>query len=337
MVAQPFKRLLFVTEPDGSFGVGVQTWLTLDLERIRRIVGEGGFATDAVRIDKLLDFAIRDGDIVFYTSAYSAELRAFFQEVLYFARERVPIAPAYELLLAHENKGVQELLKSALGFGNLPGIYHVDFDERSMSPPYVFKTVTGAGSRGVRLVRTAADEERIKRRYFGAGVVRRLKLLQRGRVLKSPGHVRRYAYYYKRFMPFVLQPFVEGLTGDIKILVFGERYYTLHRSNRPNDFRASGSGLIDYDTPCPPHVLDFAREVTAKLDTPFISLDIAEADGRCHLIEFQALNVGPTTVTGSNGYYVEKGDGWERVSASPDLEEAYAHAMIHYLDPRHRP
>lgn len=332
MAALPIKRTVFVTEPDRSFGSGVNSWQVLDLDRIRSMIGASGYETEAVRIDRLLDFPARDTDVLFYTSAFSEALRRYTQEILYFVRQRARIAPGYELLLAHENKGVQELLRRELQFGNLGGGYHVDFDERPLSPPYVFKTVSGAGSSGVALVRNAADEERIRRLYFSTPLSRRLKLLLRRFKLKNEQQLRRYAYYYKSFMPFVAQEFVQGLARDLKIIVFGDRYYTLWRKNRPNDFRASGSGLLDFDTPCPLHVLDFARAVASSLDTPFVSLDIAETDGRCHLIEFQALNMGPTTVTGSNGYYVHANQSWKRVQAPADLEDAYVHGMLRYLE-----
>ena len=322
-------RLILVTEPDGTFGCGVQSWQVPDLARIEQEIRDGGHATETVRIDRLLDFATGDGDLVVYTSSNNRDLRQYIQDVLYFVRERVRIAPNYELLLAHENKGVQEIIKKLKGVGSLPGEYHVDFDERTVTPPYVFKSATGAGSSGVALVRNAADEQRIKRRYFGQSLTRRMKLLQRRFVLHR-GDLRRYAFYYKRFAPYVTQPFIEGLAGDVKVLVFGERFYTLARSNRPGDFRASGSGRFDFDAPCPPAVLDFARQIADSFDTPFISLDIAESDRGCHLLEFQALNFGPLTLVGSNGYYVRQGNEWRRVSEKGDLEGAYAHAIMHY-------
>jgi hypothetical protein len=327
----PITRLLLVTEPDGSFAAGAKTWTVPDTARICALLGQAGHKVEAVRVDRLLARQFENGDLLIYTSAFSPALRQYIRDVIYFVRERVRIAPEFDLLLAHENKGVQEILKQVRGFGNLPGEYHVDFDERSASPPYVFKTSEGAGSSGVRLVRGAADEAAIKRHYFGTNLSRRLKLLQRRAVLGSAEHFRRYSYYYKSLLPFVTQPFVEGLRGDVKVLVFGDRLYTLARSNRPNDFRASGSGRFDFDAECPPAILDFARDVAERFDTPFISLDVAQGKSGCHLLEFQALNFGPLTLTGSNGYYVRAGEGWTKVSAAGDHEDAIAHAIATYV------
>jgi|tagenome__1003787_1003787.scaffolds.fasta_scaffold20990043_12 hypothetical protein len=330
MTAPKFERIIFATEPDGAFGAAGASWRALDLNRIMTIVASVGVATEAVRLDRLLDFEFRPNDLLFYQSAYTPELRAYVREILYFVQERVTIVPRFELLLAHENKGVQEILKRSWNFGNLEGHYHVDFDERLLVPPYVFKTTSGAGSSGVHLVRGARDEARIKARYFNNPFTRSLKLLQRKWVLNAQ-QFRRYAYYYKAFSPYVTQKFVDDLDGDLKILVFGDRFYTLSRKNRPGDFRASGSGRLDFDTPCSAGALNFARDIATKLNTPFLSLDIAEAKGDFHLLEFQALNFGPTTLTGSSGYYIEQDGDWERVTATPDLEESYAHAMLVFL------
>jgi hypothetical protein len=162
-----------------------------------------------------------------------------------------------------------------------------------------------------------------------------MKLLHRKCILNGQQFMR-YAYYYKPFSPYVTQKFVDGLDGDLKILVFGDRFYALSRKNRPGDFRASGSGRLDFDTHCSVGALNFARDIATKLDSPFLSLDIAEANGDFYLLEFQALNFGPTTLTGSSGYYIERGGEWQRVTATPDLEESYAHATLAFLS-RHAP
>lgn len=46
--------------------------------------------------------------------------------------------------------------------------------------------------------------------------------------------------YFQKFLP--------NNTYDIRITVIGERCFGFIRYNRENDFRASGSGKIEYDT-----------------------------------------------------------------------------------------
>jgi hypothetical protein len=323
-------RIILATEPDGSFGSGGRSWIAVDSERIAQLLSAEGFDVRTVRVDRLLELDLHKDDRIFYVSAFNPDHRGYIRDILYFAGQRATLVPDYQLLLAHENMGFQELLKASLGIGNLEGSYGVDFDKRSMRPPYVFKTSEGAGSAGVHLVRGARDEIRIKRRYFGWPLSRRLKALVRRWKLK-PEELERYLFYYRPLRPYVTQRFVEGLTGDLKVLVFGDRFYTLWRDNRPGDFRASGSGKLDFERPTSAAALSFARDIAGRLGSPYVSLDIAEGQDGLHLLEFQALYFGPTTLTLSNGYYVFRSGIWDRVSAEPNLEESFAHAIAHHV------
>ena len=65
---------------------------------------------------------------------------------------------------------------------------------------------------------------------------------------------RNYAYF---------QEFLPGNTFDTRITVIGERAFGFRRFNRPGDFRASGSGLIDYDpTKVDSHCVEIAFRVS---------------------------------------------------------------------------
>ena len=39
---------------------------------------------------------------------------------------------------------------------------------------------------------------------------------------------------------FIVQNYIDGLSGDYKVLKYGSKFYSLYRKNRDNDFRASG-------------------------------------------------------------------------------------------------
>ena len=91
----------------------------------------------------------------------------------------------------------------------------------------------------------------------------------------------------------IVQPFIPGLHGDYKVLIFGRKYYTLYRKNRENDFRASGSGFF-YDVPLEEHegLLNFARKITREIDFPIFGMDIAFDGKDYHLLEFQVIHLG---------------------------------------------
>ena len=114
------------------------------------------------------------------------------------------------------------------------------------------------------------------------------------RAKRWPGY-RRESCYQGRF---IAQPFISGLDGDWKVLVYGDQYYVLKRHVRPGDFRASGSGM-DYraglDSGIPDEVLSFVEKVYHLLDIPHLSADVAFDGKRPYLIEFQAVYFGTAT------------------------------------------
>jgi glutathione synthase/RimK-type ligase-like ATP-grasp enzyme len=155
---------------------------------------------------------------------------------------------------------------------------------RTAELPLVFKLRNGAGSTNVRLLRTRRDVVAHARRAFGSGfrpvaaytndVATKARRAWRSGVLpallRAPETLRRIrernrglgserGYLY-------LQEFVPGNTHDTRVTVIGERAFAFRRGVRPGDFRASGSGLIDYaqdaiDERC----VSVAFEIAARL------------------------------------------------------------------------
>lgn len=238
--------------------------------------------------------------------------------------------PRYELLLAHENKGFQELYRKHLKFGNLKGSYIFDFDQLPQSFPFVYKKVTGAGSSGVSLIKSKRDLKLIKRKDFSISIKRKLIKLVRKLSLNA-NEYSIYNYRHKGFNLAVTQEFVKGLLYDYKILVFGDKYYALKRNVRDGDFRASGSGNFEFNR-CPDLVLNYSKEIFELLDTPFISLDVYINNNECGLIEFQAINFGPTTLTNSPGYYRKSDTSWEYIEEKSCLSSTFSYAILYFLN-----
>jgi len=71
-----------------------------------------------------------------------------------------------------------------------------------------------------------------------------------------------------------LQEFLPDNKCDLRVTVIGSQAFGFRRMNRPNDFRASGSGMIDYD----PEQVDrravrIAFAVSRKLGTQSLAFD----------------------------------------------------------------
>lgn len=132
---------------------------------------------------------------------------------------------------------------------------------RTLRYPIVVKLAAGAGSINVDLVRTSAEAKRVIDRLFQHGVFR-LWEAKHGQV--SPGvrvcerglESRKRDSLYASPFPLtefhrgyiIFQEFVAGNSYDVRVVVIGDRAFGFRRFNRVADFRASGSGRIDWNS-----------------------------------------------------------------------------------------
>src|SRR5690606_20400892 len=108
----------------------------------------------------------KNDDILIYTSFLDGEIRSYLKDVLFYVKDKCSIIPPYDILLAHENKGFQEIVRKEKNINNLESTYLFDIDQLDCKPSYVFKTVDGSGSKGVELVKNISDINNIKRKYY---------------------------------------------------------------------------------------------------------------------------------------------------------------------------
>lgn len=239
------------------------------------------------------------------------------------------LVPRLDLFEAHHNKVFMEILRDILlrnvdtgvktrHFGTYES-YIQRTDE--IEVPCVIKTAFGAGSKGVALIRSEAEKTNKPKSMSKAYSNKEL-------VKKIVGKYSPFSLYRNKF---VIQNFIENLSGDFKVLVYGEKYFVISRANRENDFRASGGGKLDFDPQLPKGIFDFAKEVYESLDTPYASLDIAYDGHRFYLIEFQCMHFGTLTVEDSIRYYINNDGNWESVETASIIEEVFVEAVITYL------
>lgn len=198
-----------------------------------------------------------------------------------------------------DDKVAQKYLLEAIDAPLVPS--HVFYDSTTARMwldqaafPVVFKLRGGAGSQNVRLVRKAREAERLVAKAFGRGfpafdgaelfrerwlrfqrspsagtfwlVLRGLaRWLIPSKVSKVKGRDRGYCYF---------QEFMPGNSHDTRIVVIGNRAISILRQNREGDFRASGSGMLNYD----PGAVDMdcvrtAFDVCRKLGAECLAFD----------------------------------------------------------------
>lgn len=247
------------------------------------------------------------------------------------------LIPDFRYFRAHHNKVFMEILRDVLGIREIQNIkskafgtyeefirsYYVDSNDT-----FVIKPGSGTRSRGVGLLKTYSDKKVLPYKVSRSFTLDNFKLflskIKTGKPFTPMSNNRK---------KFIIQDFIQELDGDFRVLVYGKKYYVVFRKNRKNHFTASGSGNLDFDAELPNGLLDYARIVYKKLNTPYVSLDIGCKNGEFFLFEFQCLCLGQYTLEKSKFYYTQSlNGGWGKVQEMPDLEREIAVTVSDYIN-----
>lgn len=333
------KPLIILVDYRGAFSwkaSNSRNFASLDLDQLKRAFAAQECAVE-VRPFPSLDFRREDfrGQWVLLTSSEDPGLlyKSYIEDVVLALRmQGAKLIPGYEHLRAHHNKAFGELMRDVLGGAALHSIRsrvfgtYEDFARESLDYPMVFKMSSGCGSAGVQLASNPAVGRQVARRlsqsvFLMEGVKEIVKRIIRREYVPRSLHRRK----------FISQTFVNNLEGDYKILVYGKKFYCLARANRPNDFRASGSGRFSYPDCVAEDILNYASEVFQKFDCPCASFDVAYNGQRCHLLEFQFVCFGTYTIENAPHYFRRSPSGWEMVVGKSIVEEEFANCVVEFI------
>lgn len=249
------------------------------------------------------------------------------------------VIPSYIYLKAHHNKIFMEILRDlsleediknikTLYFGSLEEIINY---KKDIIWPVVFKPAFGSMSKGVGLANNMFELKKlIKKSSRTYNLSTEIKDILRK--IKYIGYIPDSKYRKK----FIIQSFIPNLSGDWKILIYGNKYYILKRKNRKNDFRASGGGLLFYERQIPNGLLDFAEKVFKAFNVPNVSLDIGYNGKEFYLFEFQFLYFGTYTIEHSDFYFIKRKNVWTLIEQKSVLEEVFAESIATYIGIRSR-
>lgn len=242
----------------------------------------------------------------------------------------------------HDDKVGQKYFLEALGAPLVPSYVFYQREtallwcEKAVFPK-VFKLRGGAGSVNVKLAKSKKDAIRLIDKAFGAGFLpvdrwSRLKdriwRFKRDRNLAAlrgllggvarvffPNQVesgysreRGYAYF---------QDFIPGNSFDIRLIVIGNRCFGLRRFNREGDFRASGSGVVDYN---PAEInLEAVRisfEIARKIGARSMAFDFLETPKGPVIVEISYCYVMGSVYDNCPGYWNSEIE-WKAVPVDP--------------------
>ena len=150
---------------------------------------------------------------------------------------------------------------------------------RDAAYPLVLKLSAGIQSNNVRLLHDRDEATFWARQMFGPG----LRKLQNSNPLRTrlSGQIEGLRLLLGKARPrnvqhgyFYVQEFLPENEFDTRITVIGDRAYGFRRFNRPDDFRASGSGRIDWN----PQAIDeatirLAFRIARHLGTQSVAID----------------------------------------------------------------
>lgn len=329
----------------------------LELDKIVRYLSEYQFETEISEFSRLDMSRNFYGYYVLYAS--SEEKGLFYKEyimdiLLRLYLDGAKLLPEIKYFRAHHNKVFAELLRTSFQNKILKrplsiSLGHYDeylIHKDEILYPCIIKTSSGSGSKGVRLARSADELEKHLKEMMRHTYRNQEFTWLRETGNKHPGYeIKKVIKKLKgekrcaipdepyRTNKIIIQEFIEGLTGDYKVIFLYGKYYVLSRKNRDNDFRASGSGKFHFPKEVSEinSILNFAYLVSKEIDQPFISMDIAQNEGGEYLIEFQCLYFGTYTVQFSNWYFEYNDGKWTKVETNSEIEKEYCRAIAEYI------
>lgn len=180
------------------------------------------------------------------------------------------VFPNFKTAWHFDDKVAQKYLLEAHSIQHVPSYVFLDKKNamewvEKIEYPVVFKLRRGAGSKNVKLIENLSQAKKYINIAFGRGfrqidawgdlndTLRKYRLGKSSlkSVLKSFAHL-----YYpfniekalgreKSYVYF--QKFIPQNTFDIRVIVIKDKAFAIKRNVRKNDFRASGSGHIEYE------------------------------------------------------------------------------------------
>ncbi len=344
------KETIFITSRNRFFGQTRKPWTSIKTNRIIALIQEQGYLVKQYDFHEIMnqEEIIRD-KVIIYAFSQKKHYREYIKDIMHHLSKYNTIIPSYELLLSHENKGYQEILKKEMGLNELKGAYYTsvrEIDTSNISFPVILKTTEGSNSTGVFLINNAKQLEKMRKKLTERFSLLtkldlfRRKYFRRKKFKAYPDYSNRQDYYeYKEHITqetnFILQEYIPHLSYDYRVLVAFDRYYVTRRDTKPGDFRASGTKLFNPVTEVNGDLLNYAKMFYEKFNSPFLSIDIAFNGKQFYMIEFQALHFGVNHVTKSKGYFCKtEADNWQFIEEKPDLEKIFAATYVSYLNHR---
>lgn len=236
-------------------------------------------------------------DVLIWKPAFMGiESSQFLKEKVYFIQHIMNkrIFPNYETVWHFDSKVAQKYLFEYLNIRTPKTWVSFDYNEsiqiaENINYPVIHKDSAGAGGLGVQLIKSKKKLNRILNYSFlGKKIV--------SSVFKTKHD--RYGHMY-------IQKFMKNNSGDLRINIIGQNYATgFWRMNRKNDFRASGSGNIDYDSEIPREIIKFCANISKENNFDSMAYDIIFDQNGDYVIVEMSYAYSDSAIYHAKGYYI---------------------------------
>jgi len=242
------------------------------------------------------------------------------------------VFPNYSSSWHFDNKIAQKYLLESINAPLVP--VHVFFSKeeaikwsKDSNYPIVFKLSKGAGSSNVKLIKSKHEAIKLIEKSFSKGhsPIDRTALfkdrvwhLKRDKNIKSiigiikgmarlviPTKFERTSEKERGYVYF--QEFIPNNKYDIRIIIIGNRAFAIKRNVRVDDFRASGSGNIEYDKEIfDKRCIEISFEISKKLDFNCMAYDYVFDNSNTPLLLEISYGFNKNVYYPCPGYWDEK-------------------------------
>jgi len=186
---------------------------------------------------------------------------------------RIPVYPDYKMRYAWDDKIKQSYIFKTKGIKTPKTWIFWNEDDamrwiNSADFPLIFKFASGASSRNVYLIENKSEAILIIKNMFSSGIFTSQNLIEfmTKNVIKKFYYnfknlaidLRNIMFDHKKYISQIknnllqkhyvyFQEYISGNDFDTRVTIIGNRAFAFRRFNKSNDFRASGSGKIDYN------------------------------------------------------------------------------------------
>lgn len=338
-------KILILVDYKGYFGSKQFSELYrggMNIPLLIQLFNDHGFEVEVLKFSDLQlqsKRILEEKPIILYQSQEDKNsfYKSYIEDIIYDLEQRgMRVVPSFACLKAHNNKVAMELLRTRINFPSIETIKTMVFGtleevlavKSEIDFPIVIKPAWGAMSKGVALVK---NEKELARHVNKISKSHSFKHDLK-EVLRKVKYRRNYIKESFNRNKFVIQNLIPNLCNDWKVLVYGNYAFALYRHVRDNDFRASGSGKFFFKKVLPQGMLDYALSVRKAFNVPYISLDIAHDGEKFHLIEFQFINFGTTTLEKSDFFFERKENKWLLHESKVLLEEVFVKSTVEYIN-----